>query len=387
MLLQSHKSAGCLVFIALIVSLAAKSTRADNFTIIDQEGKAVAVEARLAGSGQEVHALELADGRLLIVPQSAVEKREIAEGPEPLDGNAVAAKLQKTFGEENIRTYVQKPFVIGLVLAGRRGEPPDETRIRGFLKKAERFFDGVQANFLKHIRRVRIQASAPIYPLVVLIFEADSGFDRYASAVTGNRGLSAQNMAGFYSPLTNYLTLRMSECDTFDTPLHEAIHQQVYNRGIFQRLAPIPTWFNEGIATAFEGDGERVRNGPMQVSERYAKLALRAQVVDWREVVRNDRAFRGDVFAGEAYGHAWGLHWLLANKYKVEYLKYMQLLSVKKPLEKEEPEKRLSDLEEIMQKDVGALQKEFYEVIARELKQRSSLDALALPLDAARGSG
>jgi hypothetical protein len=228
----------------------------------------------------------------------------------------------------------------------------------------------MQTSFLDFVRQARVETTAVKYPLVALIFESDRQFDAYMTAVTGDQGLSPQNVAAFYDLMTNRLVIRLRECATFDTPLHEAVHQQVYNRGILQRLAPVPAWFNEGIATAFEGDGERIRGGPKTVSNRYGPLALRAKVVDWREVVANDRSFQGDVLAAEAYSHAWGMHWLLVTKHRNEYHKLVRHFATKQPLDQDRPDQRVAEFEEIVGKSVQDLQSEFYRELPKALARR-----------------
>jgi hypothetical protein len=208
------------------------------------------------------------------------------------------------------------------------------------------------------------------YPLPVVIFESNRQFDLYALQTTQGQALSPENISAFYDLLTNRLVLRLSECVSFDTPLHEAVHQQVYNRGVLQRLSPVPAWFNEGLATGFEGDGERVRSGPKSVSDRYGRLALRARVVNWREIVGNDRAFQGDVLAAEAYGHAWGLHWLLVTKYRSEYNQLVRHYAAKQPLELDRPDERAAEFEKIVGKSVEALQKEFYTELPKAMARR-----------------
>jgi hypothetical protein len=167
----------------------------------------------------------------------------------------------------------------------------------------------------------------------------------------------------------------MSECHTFETPLHEAIHQQVYNRGVLQRLSPAPAWFNEGIATGFEGTGDRISSGPLKLNTRYARSAMRARNVNWDEVVANDRAFRGDVLAGEAYAHAWSIHWFLVTKYRKQYIEFLQLLSQMPPLQRNDSQQRVDDFERIFGKRVGDLQTEFPQAIENAAKkQKVSLE-------------
>jgi hypothetical protein len=243
------------------------------------------------------------------------------------------------------------------------------------LKKAAKFMTLVEKVFLDFVDDLKIEIVKPRYPLVLLIFETDDDFIKFTAEQTGGRGLSAQNILGYYSVLTNHLVIRMSECHTFETPLHEAIHQQVYNRGILQRLSPSPAWFNEGIATGFEGTGEKINSGPLKLNTRYARGAMRARTVNWDEVVANDRAFRGDVLAGEAYAHAWSIHWFLATRYRKQYIEYLQLLSQKQPLQRDDSQTRVDDFERIFGKRVGKLQSEFPQAIEiAAKKQKVSLD-------------
>ena len=358
--------------VLLLVALLALDVglgRADTFTCIDVEGKTSKVEARLIGEGQGACVLEKADGQLLIVPQSAIKQRKTAPGPEPLDDDAVIENLAKQFGSDLFRAHKQPPYVIGLILTAPLPER-SEKRTQGFLKRAARFMRSVDGVFLRYAKSVRFPVKPPTHPMVVLIFEADADFEQYAKEVTGDRGLSSEHIAGFYSAITNYLALRMRECHTFETPLHEAIHQQVFSRHVFRRLAPVPAWFNEGIATGFEGNGERINIGPAKLSLRYARMAANARRIDWQTIVANDGPFEGDAFASEAYGHGWGLHWLLVTKYKVHYMQYVQHLSQLKPLAQDSPEQRIQQFEKIVGKSVTELQGEFPQALATALKRQ-----------------
>jgi hypothetical protein len=371
-----HRSTGVLRKLPLVLAAAVAVTsaaRADVFTYQDEDGQTVTAEARLAGAGDGAMALELPDGQIRLVPQGAIEKREVKTGPEPLDHAAVAKQLEEQFGEPLIRTSIEEPYVIGLVLTAPL-EKSEEFRARSFLKKMGRFMKNVEDVFMDFARAMHFETAPPKYPLVVLVFETDTNFEMYADEITGGRGLSSGNIAGFYSGLTNWLAIRLSECDTFETPLHEAIHQQVYNRHVFQRLAPIPAWFNEGIATGFEGDGERIKVLPNRISAQYARRVSDARSVTWAEVVADDDAFRGDIFAGDAYAHAWSLHWLLCTQYKDEYTEYVRLLAQKETLEDVGPEQRTSEFQLTFGKSVAELQKEFPKELALGLKrQRISL--------------
>jgi hypothetical protein len=343
--------------------------RADRWVYLDENRKEVKAEARLAGSGQGVHALELANGRIRLVPQGAVLSREAAEGPAAIDARTMAAQLAEEFGAERFRYEVSEPFVVGLVLATplHRSE---ESRARGLLSKVARFMGRVEDVFEDFARQARIETQPPRFPLVVLIFETDDDFMKYAEEASDGEGISAVNIAGFYSSQTNILAIRLSECATFAVPLHEAIHQQVYNRQVFQRLAVLPVWFNEGIATGFEGDGDRIKNSPLRVNAHYAQFAFEKGQMNWTEIVRDDRTFGADVFAGEAYTAAWSLHWLLVTRYPEEYAQYVRRLGQLEPLQIVSAEQRLKDFRQAFGRTPEELQEEFPTALEAGLRRQ-----------------
>lgn len=368
--------AGRLLAGTVLAALAAVSPcAADQFTYRNDKGETVSVEARLAGSGQGALALELADGSIEIVPQGNVTKRVPAPGPKPLTPEQMEEKLKRRFGDDKFRSLVQRPFVVGLVLAAPLNRT-QEARTKVFLKKVGRFAKRVESVFISFSRTVKFNSRDPRYPLVVLVFETDEDFEAYTKSLSKDRrGLSASNIAGFYNGLTNWLAIRLSECNDFAVPLHEAIHQQVNNRGVTQRLAPIPKWFSEGIATGFEGNGDRISIGPNRISKRFAKLALRPTRIDWETAVNFDAAFGANVLAGDAYTHAWGLHWLLVTRYKDQYIDYVAKLSKKQTLAKESAEERKKDFQDAFGKSPAELQKEFATALRYGIKrQRVTID-------------
>lgn len=364
----------CVSLAALLVVTQGRSASADLFTVKEDDGNVVTVEARLIGEGQEAVALERTDGRIEVVPSDQILKRVPAADPTPLTCPEVLERLTERFGKDRFRGHADSTYVIGLVLAEPLPKQYD-AKATAMLKKAANFMKLVEKVFIEFVDDLKVDIVKPRYPLVLLIFETDDDFMKFTTNETGGKGLSAQNILGYYSVLTNHLVIRMSECHTFETPLHEAIHQQVYNRGILQRLSPSPAWFNEGIATGFEGTGERINGGPLKLNTRYARAAMRARNVNWDEVVANDRAFRGDVLAGEAYAHAWSIHWFLVTKYRKQYIEYLQLLSQKEPLQQDGSQERVDDFERIFGKRVGQLQSEFPQAIENAAKkQKVSLE-------------
>jgi hypothetical protein len=346
----------------------------DAFTVREDDGNKVTVEARLVGEGQGVMALERTDGRIEVVPLAQILKREAGPDPEPISPSEMITRLTAKFGAEKFRATAEPPYVVGLVLS----EPLPknlENKAAVCLKKGAAFMKTVERIFLDFVNDLKIEIEKPRFPLVLLIFETDDDFIEFTAEETGGRGLSAGAILGYYNGLSNRLVIRMSECHTFETPLHEAIHQQVFNRGLLQRLSPAPVWFNEGIATGFEGNGDKINGGPFRVSSRYARVAMRAKAVNWDDIVADDKAFRGDVLAGEAYAHAWSIHWFLVTKYRKQYIEYLKRLSQKRTLQVDDKETRIDDFERIFGKRVGMLQNEFPQALEQAArKQKISFD-------------
>jgi hypothetical protein len=334
----------------LVTPLTTGSIVADSFTYIDDAGQRQTVEGILAGSGQGLHA-----------------------------PHEVELQLIEEFGADGIRTQVDGSYVVALVLAGPLPSR-SETRVAGFLTKMSGFLQNVERVVTRFCRDLRIDAERPKYPLVTLIFETDRDFNAYVGRTSGEGGLSAEGILGFYSPVTNWLAIRFAECRTYQVPLHEAVHQQVANRGLIQRLAGVPVWFNEGIATGFENNGERINIGPNKVNATYARRVSGTRTLSWEEIVKNDAAFRGDVLAGEAYAHAWSLHWLLVTEHRTNYVRYLQKLGQIKPLEEPTPEERANLFRETFGVSVAELEQEFPRMLqAAVRKQRVRLEAEPSP--------
>ena len=345
-----------LILVSLLWTL--QSASGDTFTVREDHGSTVVIDARLIGERQGLVALERSDGRIEVVPQQQILARMVGPGPEPLSSATIVERLTKQFGADKFRSHTEMPYVVGLILSEPL-EPRYELVAKKCLKGFANFMKKVERVFLDFINELNIDSEKPRFPLVVLIFETDDLFNKFHAEETGGHGLSSESTMGYYSALTNRLVIRMSECNTKSTPLHEAIHQQVYNRGILQRLAPIPVWFNEGIATGFEGNGDKIKNGPLKINSRYARRAMEAKTVNWDDIVAGDKAFVGDVLAGEAYAHAWSIHWFLLTKYRKKYIEYLKLLGQKVPLQTDDTETRTKDFERVFGKRIGQLQNDF----------------------------
>ena len=353
--------------VAFLVSISTAAF-ADEITVLDDDRQSVTIDARWVAEGKGAALLERRDGRWEAVPAERVVQRVPKEMPPAYTPEELEQRLRQEFDEARLVTKVDPPFVLALIAA----KPVDKRAARRWdqqLKRAMRFLQGMQKGFLDFAKDADIELVEPKFPLVVLIFEDDREFNRYVEAQTEGQGLSAEKIASFYDLLTNRLALRVRECRTFTTPLHEAIHQQAHNRGVLARLAPVPAWFNEGLATGFEGDGERLKSGPKSLNRRYAAIALNAKATSWTDIVREDKAFQGDILAGEAYSQAWALHWWLYTRYRDAYRKLLRHYSQLTPLTEVSPDGRLKTFEEIVGKSPEELHKDFERDIGKLLKR------------------
>lgn len=348
-----------LLFSCVCFAFGCGDAAADIFTVRQDDGSIATVEARLYGQARGAMLLLRDDGRVEIIPDAAVVKREPSEGPEPATAEEVASRIEKQFTPELTRIRVAGDHVVAIVLQAPI-ERSAEGRVRTFLDKVQQFVLALGRNFEQWAKSMKLPADDPEFPLVMIIFETDEDFETYATETTAG-GLSVSRLSGFYSHGSNWLAVRSDECDSYSLPLHEGIHQQVYNRGWYKRFAPVPVWFDEGIATGFENKGDKLRGNPSLVNSRYATKSATNMQLSFADVIRSDDGFRGDVLAGDAYTRAWALHWLLVNRYRDGYVEFVNKQRALEPLQKISVDDRLNDFEEIFGVEPDALQA-IYEV-------------------------
>ena len=80
-------------------------------------------------------------------------------------------------------------------------------------------------------------------------------------------------------------------------------------------------------------------------------------------LISNDERFREVGQAHDAYAEAWALTYFLIKHRSEEYIKYLQLLSAKKPQERDDPEARLADFKSAFGDDLEKLDRDFIRVI------------------------
>ena len=239
----------------------------------------------------------------------------------------------------------------------------------------------------------RLRRTAPGAPLIVVIFSDRSRYEEYAAR---DLGAATDRVVGYYNMLSNRVTTfdltgvdalraqsqtqpraqatstilaRHEAVGLVATLIHEGTHQLAFNSGLHQRLAPVPLWVCEGVATYFEspdlasGRGWRaigMVNQPRR--EQFLKLAGRG----WLEpLLRDDQGFRQPDAATDAYARGWALTAYLIKTKKKEFVGYLQTLAAKSPCEADSEEQRIEEFSAAFGEPDAAMEQAVAAFVAR----------------------
>jgi hypothetical protein len=158
---------------------------------------------------------------------------------------------------------------------------------------------------------------------------------------------------------------------TVSTIVHEATHQIAFNCGMHARYSDCPLWFSEGVAIYFETPNLRSAKGwsgvgmlnRSRLTQFQKYLGLRP-ADSLQTLIATDKRFRDVRQAPDAYAEAWALTYFLQQRRVKQYVEYLKILSEKKPLIPDEPEKRLAQFETCFG-DTKKLDAEFLKYMGR----------------------
>jgi len=295
------------------------------------------------------------DGRWQLVQPDDVARRStaaarIAETPQQL-GRRIVAELPPGFD-----LLVTKHYVICFDTS------------RDYAKWCAAVFERLYDAFGTYWERAGLDVPGPAGPLVVVIFADRHTYQAHSAATLG--GASGQ-VAGYYDMLSNRVT-------TFDltgsdalaagrrpgdaglailsspeaaglvaTLVHEATHQLAFNGGLHRRLAPVPLWVSEGIATYFETPDLRNERGWKAVGAvnppRLERFLQAHRPGTLAELVRDDEPLRRPETAVDAYATAWAVTHHLLQTRKADFVGYLRVLATKQPLAEDSPRSRLEE--------------------------------------------
>ena len=262
---------------------------------------------------------------------------------------------------------------------------------RAYAQWCGALFEKLNDAFVNYWRRAGVEVEGTRRPLVVVIF---SDRQRYEAHAARDLGAAADRVVGYYNLLTNRVT-------TFDltgsdqlarrpttsagragleilaspeaaglvsTLVHEASHQMAFNCGLHRRLAPVPVWLSEGVATFFEtpdpgGRGWKGIGGVNRPRLDRFLATYRPGVLD--AIVIGDEPFREADGAIDAYARAWALTAFLAQTRKQALVDYLATVGAKPPLGDDSPDQRRRDFVAAFGAEPNELEEPLLKFLAR----------------------
>ena len=255
-------------------------------------------------------------------------------------------------------------------------------------------FERLHRAFTGYWKNCDFELTEPEFPLVAVVFADKRSYMNYARPEVGdavgsiaayysfksNRmvmydltGAEARGGAGGRASSSTQIARILSQpraAHNVSAIVHEATHQIAFNCGLHARYSDCPLWFTEGIAVFFETPDVGNSRGWRKIG-----LVNRLRLTQFHQYYRHRRAdslltlisddarFRDVRQAPDAYAEAWALTYFLLDHRTEEYIKYLQLLSAKKPQHWDDPAARLADFKEAFGEDLQELDRDFIRVI------------------------
>ena len=301
--------------------------------------------------------LEHDDGRYELFEPGTVASRTAIEATVPATTDVTSQQILATLppGFDVLQT---KHYIVCF----------DTTR--DYAKWCAALFERLHDAFGNYWSRGGIEISGVERPLVVVIF-ADQ--KTYAAHAAADLGTAADRVVGYYNLLNNrVMTYDITGSDALAavrgrrpgqvgleiltspaasgmvaTIVHEATHQLAFNRGLHQRLAAVPLWVSEGIATYFETpDLENARGWRAIGSVNGQRLdhflaTYRPGAIE--SIIMSDEPFRKADSALDAYAASWALTHHLLQTRKRDFMAYQKRLGAKAPLAEDSAEARVQE--------------------------------------------
>lgn len=263
---------------------------------------------------------------------------------------------------------------------------------RSYAQWAAALFERLHEAFANFWDRAGFEITRPEQPLIVVIFADRRRYEEHAS---GDLGAATDRVVGYYNMLSNRITTydltgsdalhasagrtlgragleilaRPEAASLVSTLVHEATHQMAFNGGLHQRLAPVPVWVSEGVATYFETPDMSSERGWRSIGG--VNAARRQQFLaggrgGWiAPLIADDEVFRRPDTAIDAYAQAWALTAFLLQTKKQAFVRYMTTLAAKRPFADDSPEIRRRDFVEAFGEPNADLEESVAAFVAR----------------------
>ncbi len=323
--------------------------------------------------------LELDDQRYRLVPPGGVAARRAAPP-------RAAAESPRAFGQ---RVLAELPAGFSLLTTRHYVVCFDTSR--DYAQWCAALFERLHETFGNFWSQAGLEIVDPPRPLVVVIFADRAAYERHAA---GDLGAAADRVVGYYNLMSNRVTTfdltgtdglasgatrpggaaaeimaSPAAAGLVSTLVHEATHQMAFNCGMHRRLAPVPLWVSEGIATYFETPDLAADRGWRGVGapnrSRLDQFLAGYREGDIAAIVAADDRFRDADRPLDAYAAAWALTRHLTESKKAAFIAYLRDQAAKQPLAEESAADRTRAFEAAFGGSVAALEKDVVASAAR----------------------
>ncbi len=322
--------------------------------------------------------LELDDQRLEVVkPGSVRSRRTLAEPNALADPKALGRRIVREL-PAGFTFLVTEHYVVC-------HDTP-----RPYAEWCAALFERLHAAFLAHWEKAGLEIRAPEEPLVVVIFADRARYETFAAA---DLGAAKGRVGGYYDTRSNRITTfdltrseslaripansaaraglqilsRPEAAGLVSTLVHEATHQMAFNSGLHRRMAPVPVWVAEGMATYCERGWKEIGEINKPLLDRF--LSGQGEG-DFDTIVVDDAPFRDVEKMPMAYARAWALTAFLARSRPEQYARYMAGIAAKPPLSPDGPQHRRRAFVEAFGAEPREFEEEAAEFLARWATRR-----------------
>ena len=323
--------------------------------------------------------LERPDDRYELVQPAELVSREPADDAATVEtprefGLRIAAELPPGFD-----VHVTKHYVVCFDTS------------RDYAKWCAALFERLHDAFGNYWTKAGLDVVDPPRPLVVVIFADRAAYEAHAAR---DLGAAADRVVGYYNLLSNRVTtFDLTGTDGLPRPggprggpaaqimaspaaaglvstlIHEATHQMAFNCGMHRRLAPVPLWLSEGVATYFETpelDADRGWRGVGAINRpRLERFLATHRPGDIAALVASDDRFRSADAPLDAYAAAWGLTRHLIDTRKRAFVEYLRVQSVKEPLAEDSAGARTREFEAAFGASPAEIESDVVKAMAR----------------------
>ena len=327
---------------------------------VRRDGESTTLEGRVVLAAVDGGVLvELADQRYELL-----QPDEIA-GREPLDSLA----LPETPRDLGLRVLAELPPGFDVLVTKHYVVCFDTSR--DYARWCVSLFERLHDAFANYWEKAGLELAAADRPLVVVIFSSRADYEQHAAADLGD---AAGRVVGYYNLLSNRVTtFDLTGSDALarggrppgraalealaspeaagmvSTLVHEATHQMAFNSGMHRRLAAVPLWVSEGVATYFETPDLRSQKGWRGIGgvnrPRLEQVLGNVRNGMLADIVGGDDAFRNPDTALDAYARAWALTSFLVATRKDQFVDYLRTIAAKPPLAEDDAATRTAEFE------------------------------------------